>query len=66
MKQISNRMTCNKRRTSALGSSIDVEIEKRGAIVANSVGMVDVETEKRDAFVALLSLDNPGGDATSP
>jgi len=58
-------MTCNKRRTSALGSGIDVEIEKRGAIVANSVGM-DEEIEKRDALVALLSLDNPEGDATSP
>jgi len=53
-------MNCNKRRTSALGDSIDVEIEKRGAVVADSVGL-DVEIEKRDAAVALLSLDNPGG-----
>ena len=62
MNRISNRMNCNKRRTSALGDSVDVEIEKRGTVVADSVG-VDV----RDAAVALLSLDNPGGgDATSP
>ena len=55
-------MNCNKRRTSAQGDSVDVEIEKRGTVVADSVG-VDV----RDAAVALLSLDNPGGgDATSP
>jgi hypothetical protein len=60
-------MNCNKRRTSALGDSVDVEIEKRGAVVAYSVGVLDVEIEKRDAVVALLSLDNPGGgDATSP
>jgi hypothetical protein len=66
MNRISNRMNCNKRRTSALGDSIDVEIEKRGTVVAYSVSM-DVEIEKRDAAVALLSLDNPrGGDATSP
>ena len=56
MNRISNRMNCNKRRTSALGDSVDVEIEKRGTVVADSVG-VDV----RDAAVALLSLDNPGG-----
>ncbi len=66
MNRISNRMNCNKRRTSALGDSVDIEIEKRGAVVAYSVG-VDVEIGKRDAAVALLSLDNPrGGDATSP
>jgi hypothetical protein len=53
-------MNCNKRRTSALGDSVDVEIEKRGTVVADSVG-VDVEIEKRDTAVALLSLDNPGG-----
>ena len=54
-------MNCNKRRT----SGVDVEIGKRGTVVADSVG-VDVEIEKRDAAVALLSLDNPrGGDATS-
>jgi len=61
MKRISNRMNCNKRRT----SGVDVEIGKRGTVVADSVG-VNVEIEKRDAAVALLSLDNPrGGDATS-
>jgi hypothetical protein len=68
MNRISNCMNCNKRRTSssALGDSVDVEIEKRGTVVADSVG-VDVEIEKRDTAVALLSLDNPGGgDATSP
>ena len=60
MKRISNHMNCNKKKTSALGSSIDIEIEKRGTIVANSVCM-DVEIEKRDAFVELLHLDNLGG-----
>jgi hypothetical protein len=68
MNRISNCMNCNKRRTSssALGDSVDVEIEKRGTVSADSVG-VDVEIEKRDTAVALLSLDNPGGgDATSP
>ncbi len=66
MNRMSNRMNCNKRRTSALGDSVDVEIEKRCTVVADSVG-VDVEIEKRDAAVALLSLYNPGGgDATSP
>jgi hypothetical protein len=60
MNQISNRMNCNKRRTSAQGDSIDVEIEKRGTVVADSV-RVGVEIEKRDAAVALLCLDNPGG-----
>ena len=56
MNRISNRINCNKNRTSALGDSVDVEIEKRGTVVADSIG-VDV----RDAAVALLSLDNPGG-----
>ncbi len=37
MNRISNRMNCNKRRT----SGIDVEIEKRGTVVADSVS-VDV------------------------
>ncbi len=45
-------MNCNKRRT----SGVDVEIGKRGTVVADSVG-VDVEIEKRDAAVVLLSLD---------
>jgi len=52
MNRISNRMNCNKRRTSALGDSVDVEIEKRGVVVADSL---DVEIEKRDAVVVLLS-----------
>jgi stress response protein YsnF len=56
MNRISNRMNCNKRRT----SGVDIEIGKRGAVVAESVG-VDVEIEKRDTAVALLSLDNPRG-----
>ena len=56
MNQISNRVNCNKRRTSALGDSVDVEIEKRGAVVTYSVG-VNVEIEKRDTAVALLSFD---------
>jgi hypothetical protein len=56
MNRISNRMNCNKRRTSALGDSVDVEIEKRGAVVTYSVG-VNVEIEKRDTAVALLSFD---------
>lgn len=56
MKRISNRMNCNKRRTSALGDSVDIEIEKRGTVVADSVGM-----DVRDAAVPLLNLDNPGG-----
>ena len=55
MNRISNRMNCNKRRTSALGDSVDVEIEKRGTVVADSVGV------DRDTAVALLSLVNPGG-----
>ena len=33
MNRISNRMNCNKRRTSALGDSVDVEIEKRGTVL---------------------------------
>ena len=49
MNQISNRMNCNKKRKSALGDSVDVEIEKRDTVVADSV---DVEIEKRDADVA--------------
>ncbi len=62
MKQISNRMNCNKGRT----SGVDVEIGKRGTVVVDSVG-VDVEIETRDTIVALLNLNNPrGGDATSP
>ncbi len=49
---------------SALGDSVDVEIQKRGAVVADSM---DVENEKIDAVVALLSLAAPrGGDVTSP
>jgi len=56
MKRISNRMNCNKRRT----SGVDIEIGKRGTVVADSVG-VDVEIETKDAAVALLSLNNPGG-----
>jgi len=47
MNRISNRMNCNKRRTSALGDSVDVEIGKRGTVVADSVG-VDVEIEKKE------------------
>ncbi len=43
---------------------MDVEIEKRDAIVADSV---DIDIEKSDAVVALLSLAAPrGGDVTSP
>jgi hypothetical protein len=58
MNRISNRMNCNKKRKSALGDSMDVEIEKRDAIVADSV---DVDIEKRDTVVALLSLAAPRG-----
>ncbi len=66
MKRISSRMNCNKRRKSAPGDIVDIDIEKRGAVVANSMGL-DVEIEKREAVMELLSLDNPGeGDATSP
>jgi hypothetical protein len=35
MNQISNRVNCNKRRTSVLGDSVDVEIEKRSTVVAD-------------------------------
>jgi hypothetical protein len=56
MKRISNRMNCNKRRT----SGVDVEIRTSGNVVADSVG-VDVQIETKDAAVALLSLNNPGG-----
>ncbi len=45
MNRISNRMNCNKRRTFALGNSVDVAIEKRGTVVANSIG-VDIDIEK--------------------
>ncbi len=50
MNRMSNHMNCNKKRKSALGNSVDVEIQKRGAIVVDSV---DVDIEKRDAIVAL-------------
>jgi hypothetical protein len=36
---------------------MDIEIEKRDAVVVDSV---DVDIEKRDAIVALLSLAAPG------
>jgi hypothetical protein len=58
MNQISNRMNCNKKIKSALGDSVDVEIEKRDIVVVDSL---DVDIEKRDAVVALLSLAAPGG-----
>jgi hypothetical protein len=57
MKRISNRMNCNKRRKSAPGDIVVIYIEKRGANVANSVGL-DVEIEEREAAMALLSLEN--------
>jgi hypothetical protein len=62
MNQISNCMNCNKKRKSALGDSVDVEIEQRDAVVADSV---DVDIEKRDAVVALLSLAATGGGGCS-
>ncbi len=37
MNRISNCMNCNQRRTSALGDSIDVEIEKRCAVVVDNM-----------------------------
>ncbi len=33
MNRISNRMNCNKRRTSGLGDSVDVEIEKEAPLL---------------------------------
>jgi hypothetical protein len=59
-----NKRYCNKMTKSALGDSVDVEIQKRDAIVADSV---EVENGTIDAVVVLLSLAAPReGDVTSP
>ena len=62
MKRISTRMTCNKRRklNSACGDSVDVKIEKRVTVAADSV-VSDVENERRNAAILLLNLSLRGG-----